>query len=139
MPDGQPVIRTCWLKTLVQPYLRTSSDPTRVHVKRVAVDPFTGQELEGTFNLENMRALAQRSPSPTGVTFSAPGVGLPGEVQCPAGLLGLDRLVPAQPAPSVAPPAEPVDDLWLRDGDVIEVPRKVTRSKAGRFTLALSR
>jgi ankyrin repeat protein len=95
-----------WLKRVVQhaDVVLASSDTTRVRVKRM--DPKTKQIKELLFNLGQSYQYA--SPSSSG--FESHTIRLSGYVQ----QIALD---PSEP--SVAQ-----TDLWLRDGDVIEIPEK---------------
>ena len=85
--------------------LRVSSDLTRVHVKRT--DPETKQPREWTIDLTKVQGQpGPLQPMPPPHMPSYPGV--PGQV--------------SGSSVSASIPAD--QDLWLREGDVIEIPEK---------------
>ncbi len=130
IPAAPPSLSEFWLSQVVPNanVLLTSSDLSRVTVKRH--DPASGKTIAMIFDLrpENERRSGNSTVGPPG------GAGLTGEQQMI--LIGSprDEMLRAG-VPGVPPsplqisqaggsiPAQ-LEDLWLRDGDVIEIPEK---------------
>ncbi|MGD1085643.1 MAG: ankyrin repeat domain-containing protein [Verrucomicrobiota bacterium] len=96
----------CWLSPTLLGFnlVLSSSDLSRVKVTRL--DPITGQKLERVFNCTEPQSPSDWLRGRAGFVVGG-GTGGGG----------------GRRAPFVTD-AKPVSDLWLRDGDVIEVPEK---------------